>query len=70
MKLDLKIFCETERNSLSIVSRKDAFRGRGFHRFDPFDRVDLVRAVFALAFFHAGEERSQTLSPKIPSAPA
>ena len=38
---------------------ENVFRGGGFDRFDSFDRVDLVRAVFALAFLDAGEERPQ-----------
>ena len=61
MKLLRKSFCETERNSFSIVSRKTALRRGGLHRFDPLDRVDLVRAVFALALLDALEHRPQHL---------
>ena len=32
---------------------------RSFDRFDSFDRIDLMRAVFALAFLDVGEQRPQ-----------
>ena len=65
MKLLRKILCETERNSFSIVSRKTVFRRGGFDRFDAFDRIDLMRAVFALALLDLGEKRSQHLLREI-----
>ena len=65
MKLLRKIFFETERNSFSIVSRKHCSADGGLHRFDAFDRVDLVRTVFALTFLDLGEKGPQDFSREI-----
>ena len=46
------------------VAESDFCR-RGFDRFDAFDGVDLVRAVFALAFFDSGEKRPQDFDREI-----
>ena len=47
---------------------KDRFRRRRFHRFDSFDRIDLMRTVFSLALLNAGEKRAKHLSRKIHQA--
>ena len=65
MKLLRKILRETDEEFVQHHVAENVFRGGGLDRFDAFDGVDLVRAVFALAFLDSGEERTQDLLREI-----
>ena len=60
MNVASESFFETEKLVQHRVA-KGALRRCGLHSLDPFDRIDLVRAVFALTFLDSVRKGAQHL---------